>query len=386
LIRVKAMIQPLENIRVLDLSRVYAAPAGSMILGDLGAEVIRIEHPDGSDSMRDWGPFIEGQSTYYLCANRNKKSITLDLKTESGRTEFKELVKDADIVLENFKTGDMKKMGLSYDVLKEINPRLIHCAVTGFGQTGPLAYEPGFDPVVQAMSGLMDVTGPIDGEPTKVGIPIADILTSHYVAISALSALRMRDLTNQGQFIDLALLDVQISSLANVASAYLNAGMVSKRLGNSHNNVAPYQVFQCADGPLMVCAGNDRQFEKLCVMLGHEEWINDPRYKSNTGRKENEEELVRQISDIMVTRTREEWVEELRHYKIPGGCVNTIEEALTQPQVIARDLIGEIEHPQYGKVKFVKNPMQRSGLNIVYQSAPPILGEHTDQFLLSKRV
>ncbi|MEH6947485.1 CoA transferase [Bacillus sp. JJ634] len=379
------MIQPLENIRVLDLSRVYAAPAGSMILGDLGAEVIRIEHPEGSDSMRDWGPFIEGQSTYYLCANRNKKSITLDLKTESGRTEFKELVKDADIVLENFKTGDMKKMGLDYDVLKEINPRLIHCAVTGFGQTGPLAYEPGFDPVVQAMSGLMDVTGPIDGEPTKVGIPIADILTSHYVAISVLSALRMRDLTNQGQFIDLALLDVQISSLANVASAYLNAGMVSKRLGNSHNNVAPYQVFQCADGPLMVCAGNDRQFEKLCVMLGHEEWINDPRYKSNTSRKENEEELVRQISDIMVTRTREDWVEKLRHYKIPGGCVNTIEEALTQPQVIARDLIGEIEHPQYGKVKFVKNPMQRSGLNIAYQGAPPILGEHTDQLLLSKR-
>lgn len=374
-------MQPLEKIRVLDLSRIYAAPAGSMILGDLGAEVIRIEHPDGSDSMRDWGPFINGQSTYYLCANRNKKSITLDLKAKEGRNAFKELVKDADIVLENFKTGDMERMGLHYEVLKKINPLIIHCAVTGFGQTGPLAYEPGFDPVIQAMSGLMDVTGPVDGEPTKVGIPIADILTSHYVVISILSALRMRDLTGEGQFIDLSLLDVQISSLANVTSAYVNSGMVSKRLGNSHNNVAPYQVFQCADGPLMVCAGNDRLFEKFCRMIGREAWIHDPRYQSNTNRKENEQELAKQISKIMLTQTREEWIELLRYYKIPGGCVNTIEEALAHPQVIARDLIGEMEHPQYGKVKFVKNPMQFSNLNIAYKTAPPVLGEHTDEVL-----
>ena len=191
-------MQPLENIRVLDLSRVLAAPAGSMMLADLGAEVIRIEHPDGSDSMRDWGPFLNGQSTYYLCANRNKKSITLDLKTEEARAQFKELVKDADIVLENFKTGDMARMGLSYEELKKVNPGIIHCAVTGFGQTGPLAYEPGFDPVIQAMSGLMHVTGSPEGEATKVGIPIADILTSHYVVISVLAALRMRDQTNEG--------------------------------------------------------------------------------------------------------------------------------------------------------------------------------------------
>lgn len=240
-------MQPLENIKVLDLSRVLAAPSGSMILADLGAEVIRIEHPKGSDSMRDWGPFLHGQSTYYLCANRNKKSITLDLKTEDGKQTFKKLVKEADILIENFKTGDMKKMGLGYEVLHQLNPRLIHVAVTGFGQTGPLANEPGFDPVIQAMSGLMDVTGPKDGEPTRVGIPIADILTSHYIVIGILAALRMRDQTNKGQYIDLSLLDVQMSSLANVASAYLNTGYVSKRLGNQHNNVAPYQVFNCKD-------------------------------------------------------------------------------------------------------------------------------------------
>ena len=373
-------MQPLENIRVLDLSRVYAAPVGSMILADLGAEVIRVEHPAGSDSMRDWGPFLNDQSTYYLCANRNKKSIALDLKTEEGRAQFKELVKEADIVLENFKTGDMARMGLHYEELKKVKPGIIHCAVTGFGQTGPLAHEPGFDPVIQAMSGLMHVTGSPEGEATKVGIPIADILTSHYVVISVLAALRMRDLTNEGQFIDLSLLDVQMSSLANVASAYLNTGFASERLGNRHNNVAPYQVFHCADGPLMICAGTDGQFQKLCTMMEHEEWARDPRFTTNSLRKENEAVLVEMISAVTLTKTRDEWIALLQQHKIPGGRVNTIAEALEQPQLIARDMIGEIEHEQYGKIKFVKNPLQFSSLNIDYKLAPPLLGEHTQEF------
>lgn len=373
-------MQPLENIRVLDLSRVYAAPAGSMMLADLGAEVIRVEHPNGSDSMRDWGPFVNDQSTYYLCANRNKKSITLDLKTLDGREKFKELVKDADIVLENFKTGDMERMGLSYEELSKVNPRIIYCAVTGFGQTGPLAYEPGFDPVIQAMSGLMHVTGSAEGEATKVGVPIADILTSNYVAISILAALRMRDQTNIGQFIDLALLDVQMSSLANVASAYLNTGFISERLGNRHNNVAPYQVFNCADGPLMICVGTDGQFKKFCTMLKREEWANDPRFITNTMRKQHEAELVQMITDITMTKTRDEWIILLQQYKIPGGRVNTIAEALEQPQFKARDMIGEIEHEQYGSIKFIKSPLKFSDLDIQYKLAPPILGEHTNQF------
>ncbi|MEG0471129.1 MAG: CoA transferase [Solibacillus sp.] len=373
-------MQPLENIRVLDLSRVYAAPAGSMMLADLGAEVIRVEHPQGSDSMRDWGPFLNDQSTYYLCANRNKKSITLDLKTAEGKKQFKELVKDADIVLENFKTGDMARMGLSYEELKKENPHIIHCAVTGFGQTGPLAYEPGFDPVIQAMSGLMSVTGSSNGEATKVGVPIADILTSNYVVISILAALRMRDQTNVGQFIDLSLLDVQMSSLANVASAYLNTGFSSERLGNRHNNVAPYQVFNCADGPLMICAGTDGQFQKLCAILDRKEWANDPRFVTNTLRKQHETELVEMITELTMQKTRDEWIDLLQQYKIPGGRVNTIAEALQQPQILARDIIGELEHEQYGKMKFVKNPLQFSSLNIQYNAAPPTLGEHTKTF------
>ncbi|MEK4531046.1 CaiB/BaiF CoA transferase family protein [Solibacillus sp. FSL K6-1554] len=374
-------MRPLDNVKILDLSRVYAAPAGTMILADLGAEVIRVEHPAGSDSMRGWGPFINGESTYYICANRNKKSITLNLKDQSDKEVLLDLVKEADVIIDNFKAGDMKKMGLDYEQLKQINPRIIQCSVTGFGQTGPLAAEPGFDPVIQAMSGLMDVTGHPDGEATKVGVPIADILTSHYVVIGILSALRMRDMTGKGQFIDLALLDVQMSSLANVASAYLNTGFKSNRLGNQHNNVAPYQVFECSDGPLMFCVGTEDQFKKFCQMINREGWVTDERFKTNSLRKQNEDVLAAYISDITKTKTRDEWLELLQQYKIPGGRVNTIEEAFQQPQVVARNLVGEIEHPSYGTVKFVKNPLQHSELNISYEYGAPQLGEHTDDLL-----
>lgn len=374
-------MRPLDNVKILDLSRVYAAPAGTMILADLGAEVIRVEHPAGSDSMRGWGPFINGESTYYICANRNKKSITLNLKDQSDKEVLLDLVKEADVIIDNFKAGDMKKMGLDYEQLKQINPRIIQCSVTGFGQTGPLAAEPGFDPVIQAMSGLMDVTGHPDGEATKVGVPIADILTSHYVVIGILSALRMRDMTGKGQFIDLALLDVQMSSLANVASAYLNTGFKSNRLGNQHNNVAPYQVFECSDGPLMFCIGTEDQFKKFCQMINREGWVTDERFKTNSLRKQNEDVLAAYISDITKTKTRDEWLELLQQYKIPGGRVNTIEEAFQQPQVVARNLVGEIEHASYGTVKFVKNPLQHSELNISYEYGAPQLGEHTDELL-----
>nr|WP_246020139.1 CoA transferase [Lysinibacillus telephonicus] len=272
-------------------------------------------------------------------------------------------------------------MGLGYEVLKSINPRIIHCAVTGFGQSGALSKEPGFDPVIQAMSGLMSVTGDKDGEPMKVGIPIADILTSLYVVIGILSALRMRDITGKGQFIDISLLDVQISSLANVASSYLNGGFISKRLGNSHNNVAPYQVFECADGPLMVCVGTNRQFVQFCNMIDRTDWIEDKRFYTNLARKENEGELIGYISEIMKQKTRDEWIELLRDHKIPAGRVNTIEEALAQQQVEDRNLIGVIEHSQYEKMRFIKNPLQYSDLNIQYNRAAPLLGEDTEDFL-----
>lgn len=374
-------MRPLEGIKILDLSRIYAAPAGSMILADLGAEVIKVEHPSGSDSMRSLGPYVNSQSTYYLCANRNKKSITLDLKNHDDQKIFKSMVRDADIVIENFKTGDMKKMMLDYEVLKEINKGLIYCAVTGFGQTGPLADEPGFDPVIQAMSGLMDVTGEPCAQGVKVGVPIADILTSNYVVIAILSALRLRDITQEGRFMDISLLDVQLSSLANVSSAYLNSNYQSKRLGNRHNNVTPYQVFECSDGPLMICIGTDAQFVKFCEMIGLKNLAEDTRFRSNSLRKTHEEELIKIVEPIIVQKNRALWIDLLKMYKLPGGYVNTIEEALTQPQVQARDMIGSMEHPTYGKIKFIKNPLQHANLNISYDYAPPLLGQHNNEIL-----
>lgn len=372
------MTKPLEDIRVLDLSRVYAAPAGAMMLADLGADVIRVETPGGSDSMRDWGPFVNGESAYYFSANRNKRSITLNLKEAEGKALFLELLKKSDVVIENFKTGTMDRLGLGYETLKQVNPGIISCSVTGFGHTGPLSKNPGFDPVVQAMSGLMDVTGASDGEATKVGIPIADILTSVYVGLSVTAAIRQRDKTGEGQEIDLSLLDVQVSSLANVASGYLNAGMVSERLGNRHNNVTPYQVFQCADDPIMICAGNDGLFRKFVELLGHPEWGTDPKFETNFARKDHEEELINQITEIIAAQSAEHWLAELSKAGVPAGRVNNVAQALEQEQVVARDSIETLPHSVAGEVKMMRNPMRFSGLEIESVLPPPLLGEHTD--------
>ncbi|MBT2583330.1 CaiB/BaiF CoA-transferase family protein [Planococcus sp. ISL-109] len=374
------MIQPLHDIRVLDLSRVYAAPAGAMTLGDLGADIIRVEPPGGSDSMRDWGPFLHGESTYYLSANRNKRSIVIDLKSEVGREQFLELVKKSDVVIENFKSGTMKKLGIDYKKLKQVNPRIILCSVTGFGQNGPLGELPGFDPVIQAMSGLMDVTGQPDGEATKVGIPIADIITSVYVALSIVAAIRQRDFTGEGQSIDLSLLDVQIASMANVASAYLNTGMISERKGNQHNNVAPYQVFQTGDYPIMICAGNDGLYRKLCIALNHPEWADDKRFESNAQRKKHENELAEMIETELQKKSSEQWVSLLAEAKVPVGRVNTIEQALKQEQISYREGVESLES-SYGTVKLLASPLKHSGLNIKTRYAPPTLGEHSEEIL-----
>ncbi|MFJ5768813.1 CaiB/BaiF CoA transferase family protein [Psychrobacillus sp. NPDC093180] len=374
------MIQPLHDIRVLDLSRVYAAPAGAMILGDLGADVIRIEPPGGSDSMRDWGPFLNGESTYYLSANRNKRSITIDLKSEEGKLLFFDLVEKSDIVIENFKAGTMKKLGINYEVLKEKKPGIIVCSVTGFGQTGPLSELPGFDPVIQAMSGLMDVTGNPQDVATKVGIPIADIITSVYVALSVVTAIRQRDMSGEGQYIDLSLLDVQVASMANVASAYLNTGMISERKGNQHNNVAPYQVFQTGDFAIMICAGNDGLFKKFAAALGHPEWGNDSRFITNNDRKKHENELVILIEEVLKTKNSDQWVDILSDAKVPVGRVNNIQQALDQEQVIARGGIENLLH-EVGEVKLLASPLKHSGLNVRTRMAPPTLGQHNEEVL-----
>lgn len=375
------MKQPLEDIKVLDLSRVYAGPGGSMILGDLGADVVRIESPDGTDSMRDWVPFVEGESTYYMCANRNKRSITINLKHENGKKLLLKMVEKADVVLENFITGTLNRLGLGYEELKSVNPKIILCSVTGYGQTGPFKHEPGFDPVIQAIGGIMDVTGFPEGEPTRVGVPVVDIMTSQYVAISIISALRLRDFTGEGQHIDLSLLDVQLSSLANVSSSYLNTGSVTERIGNSHSYIVPYQVFQCSDRPLMVCAGNERLYKKLCHVLGHPEWVEDERFLTNNKRIEHRKELTEQIQAVFYEKTADEWFNLFSEAGVPAGPVNNIEQVFDHPQVKARESVEELAHPTIGKVNIVKSPMRFSGLGIQTKTHPPLLGEHTDKYL-----
>ncbi|WP_269411593.1 CaiB/BaiF CoA transferase family protein [Lentibacillus daqui] len=375
------MKQALEDIRVLDLSRVFAGPAGSMILGDLGADVIRVEAPGGTDSIRDWWPFVDNESTYYLSANRNKRAITLNLKKASGKKLFLDLVKNADVVIENFKTGTMERLGLAYSALEKVNPKIIMCSVTGYGQTGPFAKEPGFDPVLQAVGGLMDVTGQPDGEATRVGLPVVDIMSSLYTVISILSAIRIRDLTGEGQQIDISLLDVQVSSLANVASSYLMKGNVSKRVGNNHNNIVPYQVFQCKDKPLMVACGNDRQFQKFSEILGMPSWSKEAKFKTNAKRIQNREELTDKIQKIMVWKDANEWFTLLSEKGVPSGPVNNVKEVFEHPQVQSRKMVEEIPHPTLGKVKLVRNPVIFSKTPISIKKHPPLLGEHTELFL-----
>ncbi|MBM7583560.1 crotonobetainyl-CoA:carnitine CoA-transferase CaiB-like acyl-CoA transferase [Bacillus pakistanensis] len=375
------MFEPLEGIRILDLSRIYASPAGSMILGDLGADVIRIESPEGTDTMRDWWPFVEDQSTYYLTANRNKRSVTINLKSESGKELFLKLVKNADVIMENYKTGTLERLGLGYEELKKHNPTIILCSVTGYGQTGPYRNEPGYDPVIQAIGGLMDVTGHADGDPTRVGLPVVDIIASLYTSVSILSAIFARNNGGAGQHIDISLLDVQISSLANVASSYLMKGFISKRMGNQHNNVVPYQVFQCEDRPMMIAVGNDQQFKKLCNILGRPEWITDEKYKTNAARVENRDDISTKIQAIFKERTADEWFRLLSEQGIPSGPVNNVEQVFQHPQVQAREMVEEIPHPTLGKVKLVRNPIRFSDASLKIKKHPPLLGEHTLSFL-----
>ena len=352
-----------------------------MILADLGADVIRIESPKGTDSMREWEPFLNNESTYYFSANRNKRSVTIDLKNETGKSLFLKLVQNADVVLENFKTGTVDRLGIGYEQLKEVNPNIIMCSVTGYGQTGPYSKEPGFDPVIQAISGLMDVTGETEGEPTRVGIPIVDIISSLYTAISIISAIRLRDKGGEGQHIDISLLDVQMSSLANVASSYLMTDYISKRLGNQHNNVVPYQVFQCKDRAMMIAVGNDKQFKSLCEIIHHPEWLEDDRYRTNSARVGHRDEMTDLLQPIFKKKTADEWFKIFSEYGIPSGPVNNVEQAFNHPQVQAREMVEEISHPTLGKVKLVRNPIRFSKTPIMIKKHPPLLGEHTVSFL-----
>jgi crotonobetainyl-CoA:carnitine CoA-transferase CaiB-like acyl-CoA transferase len=374
-------MQPLNGIRVLDLSRVLAGPYCTMVLGDLGAEVIKVESPDG-DETRGWGPpFLGNESAYYLCVNRNKRSIVVDFKTEDGLSIIRELVKKSDVLVENFRPGTLPRFSLDFESVSVLNPQLIYCSITGFGQTGPLRDKPGYDFMIQAMGGLMSITGEPDGEPTKVGVAVADLFAGQNAVIAILAALQARTLTGHGQHLDISLFDSQVGMLANVASNYLISGNPPERYGNAHANIVPYQAFQSSDAWFVVAVGNDRQFEKLCEVMGQMDLARDNRFVTNSGRVEHREDLISVLKPIFRNRTASEWLVMLENAGIPCGPINTLDEVFSMPQMQARDMLIHMEHAEIGDVRLVGSPLKLSATPVDYKLPPPSLGEHTEDIL-----
>ncbi len=396
------MAGPLKHIRVLDLSRVLAGPWAGQTLADLGAEVIKVERPGVGDDTRSWGPpFLNDTSSqpttdaaYFLATNRGKKSVSIDFTQPAGRELVYQLVKQSDILLENFKVGGLAKYGLDYETLKQINPQLIYCSITGFGQTGPYRQRAGYDFLIQGMGGLMSVTGEPDGEPgggpMKVGVAIVDIFTGMYASTAVLAALTHREQTGEGQHIDLALLDVQVATLANQAMNYLIEGSEPQRMGNAHPNIVPYQALATADGHIILTIGNDSQFSKFCVLVGQPELAEDSRFASNAARVENRKVLIPILEQALQQRSSSDWIALFKETGVPCGPINTLAEVFADPQVKSRQMRIEMEHKRGGKIALVGSPMKFSQSPVEYKQAPPLLGEHNTEILgellgLSKR-
>ncbi|KDN99991.2 MULTISPECIES: CaiB/BaiF CoA transferase family protein [Pseudomonas] len=383
----------LSHLRVLDLSRVLAGPWSGQILADLGAEVIKVERPGSGDDTRAWGPpFLKdacGENTseaaYYLAANRNKRSLTIDFTQPEGQRLVRELAAKSDVLIENFKVGGLAAYGLDYESLKAINPRLVYCSVTGFGQTGPYAKRAGYDFMIQGLGGLMSLTGRPEGEegagPVKVGVALTDILTGLYSTVAILAALAHRDRDGGGQHVDMALLDVQVACLANQAMNYLTTGTPPRRLGNAHPNIVPYQDFPTADGDFILTVGNDGQFRKFAEVAGQPQWADDPRFATNKQRVANRAELIPLIRQATVFKTTAEWVAQLEQAGVPCGPINDLAQMFADPQVKARGLAIEMPHPLAGQVPQVASPIRLSETPVEYRHAPPLLGEHTEQIL-----
>jgi crotonobetainyl-CoA:carnitine CoA-transferase CaiB-like acyl-CoA transferase len=381
------MAGPLDGIRVLELARILAGPWAGQTLADLGAEVIKVERPGAGDDTRGWGPpFMDempGASAYYLSCNRGKRSIAVDFETADGQRIVKKLAARADVVIENFKLGGLAKYGLDYKSLAPDNPRLIYCSITGFGQDGPYAHRAGYDLLVQGMSGLMDITGPADGEPMRVGVAFADVFTGVYSALAITAALKERDATGKGSYIDMALLDSLVGVLANQALFYLVSGTPPRRMGNAHPAVVPYQTFPCSDGHVLIACGNDSQFVKMMAILGDPSMPKDERYTTNAARVVNRATLIPQLSELTRKFTRAELCAQFEKAGVPAGPINTIADAFADPQVIARGMRVDLSHAEAtgGSIPGVRSPMTINGRRAAADRAPPKVGEHTAEIL-----
>jgi crotonobetainyl-CoA:carnitine CoA-transferase CaiB-like acyl-CoA transferase len=374
---------PLAGRRVLDLSRVLAGPWATMVLADLGAEVTKVEHPKGGDDTRHWGPpYTGGESAYYLCANRNKRSIALDISKPEGQAVVRALAAEADVLVENYKLGGLDKFGLDYASIAAINPRIVYCSVSGYGRTSPIAERPGYDYVIQAEGGLMSITGPVDGEPMKVGVAVADLFTGMAAAQAILAALIAVDRDGVGQHIDKALYDCQLAMLANVGSAALVAGTEPKRYGNGHPTVVPYQLFDTSDGQVVIAVGNDGQFAAMCErLLGRTDLAADERFAKNAARVVNREALLAELIPLIAARPTEFWLAGLRAVGVPTGAVRGVGAALAAPETEARNMVATVPHPTADTVRLVASPLKLGRTPVVDPVAPPLLGEHGEAIL-----
>ena len=387
------MAGPLSHVRVLDLSRIMAGPWAGQILADLGADVVKVERPGAGDDTRGWGPpFLKDRSGadtreagYYLSVNRGKRSITLELDKPEGQSVVRALAERSDIVLENFKVGTLARFGLGYEQLKAANPKLIYCSITGFGQTGPRRDAAAYDFMIQAMCGLMSVTGEPDdkpgGCPEKVGVPIVDIMSGMYAAIAVLAALARRNETGRGDYIDIGMLDVGVACLANQAMNYLVSGKVPRRTGNAHPNIQPQDVFASRDGHMVLVVGNDGQFAKCCEVLGRPEWATDDRFANNAGRVRNRAVLTPSIAEILLQRDTADWIARFEAAGVPCGPINTVPSVFEEEQVRHRGMLADIAHPLSGTVPQVVSPMRFRDAPLAFERAPPLLGEHTAEIL-----
>jgi crotonobetainyl-CoA:carnitine CoA-transferase CaiB-like acyl-CoA transferase len=386
------MSGPLAGYKVLDMSRILAGPWAGQMLADLGADVIKIERPGAGDDTRQWGPPYlrdkDGNNTddaaYFFCANRGKQSVTVDITQPEGQEIIRQLASQCDVLIENYKVGGLAKYGLDYPSLQQLNPQLVYCSITGFGQTGPYAERPGYDFLIQGMAGLMSLTGEPDsqgGSPVKVGVAVTDLLTGLYAANAIQGALLERNQSSLGQYIDLALLDVQVAALANQASNYLIGGEIPQRLGNTHPNIVPYQAFATADGHIILAVGNQGQFERLCQLLGKPDWLEDQRYQSNSARVENRQRLCTQISQLLEKRSSKDWLAALEQQQIPCGPINNLEQLFEDPQLLARNMLVSIEERRSGELTLPANPINYSRSQINYSLPPPELGSSTESIL-----
>lgn len=386
--------QSLANLRVLDMTRILAGPSCTQLLGDLGAEVIKVERPGTGDDTRGWGPpFLKddngqetNESSYFLAANRNKKSIAIDISKPEGQKILQDIARQSDIFVENFRVGQLQRYGLDYESLKTLNPGLIYCSVTGFGQTGPLKERPGYDFMIQGMGGIMSLTGFPDeegGEPTKVGVGITDIVCGMYACSAILSALHYRHQTSKGQYIDMSLFDSQLAWLINQGAGYLNSGEIPPRRGNEHPTIVPYSTFEGSDKTFIIAVGNDAQFQRLCDILGQAELSQDPRFARNTDRVRNRRDLLPILNELTRKRKADEWLSLLEQSAIPCGPIHNLQEAFDHPQAKARNMSIEMPHAvgKGNKVSLIGNPIKLSETPISYRHAPPLLGEHTREVL-----